>query len=62
MERPTIQIGDFIAAKSMSIVCGFVVAIGHIKFGREQLPAYTIRLANGCHDVILAQDARFVAR
>lgn len=62
MERPVIQVGDFIAARSMSIVCGFVVAVGHVKFGRAQLPAYTIRLANGRHDVILAEDARFVAR
>lgn len=62
METHIIQVGDFIAAKSMSVVCGFVVAIGHVQFGKEQLPAYTINLANGRRDVILMQDARFVAR
>ncbi len=62
METATIQIGDFIASRSMSVVCGFVVAVGHVRFGKEQLPAYTIRLAGGRHDVVLAKDARLVAR
>lgn len=62
METATIQVGDFIASKSMSVVCGFVVAVGYVRFGKQQLSAYTIRLANGRHDVILAEDARFVAR
>lgn len=62
METAVIQVGDFIASKSMRVVCGFVVAVGHVRFGKKQLPAYTIRLANGRCDVIPAEDAVFVAR
>jgi len=57
----TIQAGDFIRAKRMPVVCGFVVA--HIELHlskKDRLPGYQVRLASGRIDFIPADDAELV--
>jgi hypothetical protein len=58
----SIQVGDFIKSSLNSFMCGIVVSIGAIQAGRDRIPAYRVRLANGRIDVIAAEDAIFIAR
>ncbi len=60
-EKVTIQVGDFIKAMGTTL-CGFVVRMGSVQYGRGRfLPAYVITDCHGHEQVIVAEEALFVA-
>jgi hypothetical protein len=53
-----IQAGDFIRARRLPMVCGWVVARIELHLGSKQkLPGYRVQLASGRIDFISADDA-----
>ncbi|MBN9386476.1 MAG: hypothetical protein J0I20_00355 [Chloroflexi bacterium] len=57
----TIQPGDFIRSKILSMVCGFVAERVELHLGRNgKLPGYRVRLADGRIDFIPADVAELI--